>query len=167
MARAPGYLLTWRTYGTWLHGEPGSVDHKHNGYGQPYAPTDPGRVAFLRERMKDPPFTLSPIARQIVDKVMRDHCARRQWQLLALAVRSNHVHVVIGEPEPPPELIVQQLKMWGTRRLREHRIIGPSQRAWAEHASTRYLFEPGSVADKVHYVLFEQDEPAPQRDEIG
>jgi len=59
----------------------------------------------------------SPIARQLVDTVMRDHCERRQWQLLALAVRSNHVHVVVGQPDPPPELLVQQLKVWATRRF--------------------------------------------------
>src|SRR5690606_2597374 len=163
MPRAPGYFLTWRTYGTWLHGEPGAVDHNHNILGQPRAPVDPERVAFLRERLKHEPVVLSPIARQLVDKVMREHCERRQWRLLALAVRSNHVHVVIGEPEPPPELIVQQLKMWATRRLREHRIIGPAQRAWAEHASTLYLFEPGSVEEKIHYVLFEQNAPDPDR----
>ena len=163
MPRAPGYFLTWRTYGTWLHGEPGSVDHEHNLFGQPYGAPDPGRVEFIRHRMRDEPLILLSIARLLVDNVIRDHCARRNWKLLALAVRSNHLHVVIADPEPPPELIVQQLKMWATRKLREHRIIGPHQRAWANHASTLYLFEPGAVAEKVRYVLTMQDNPPPER----
>src|SRR5690606_18526666 len=90
-----------------------------------------------------------------------EHCQRRDWRLLALSVRSNHVHVVIGDPEPPPEMIVQQLKMWATRRLRPHHIVGPKQRVWAEHASTLYLFEPGSVGEKIRYVLTLQDNPPP------
>ncbi|MDX6500593.1 MAG: hypothetical protein QOG23_3853 [Blastocatellia bacterium] len=30
-----GYLITFRSYGTWLHGQSGSVDRFHNAYGTP------------------------------------------------------------------------------------------------------------------------------------
>jgi hypothetical protein len=30
-----GYLITFRSYGTWLHGREGSVDRFHNAYGRP------------------------------------------------------------------------------------------------------------------------------------
>jgi REP element-mobilizing transposase RayT len=88
---------------------------------------------------------------------MRDHCRIRKWDLRALAVRSNHVHVVIADPLIKPEPIVKQLKEWGPRKLREHRIVGVTQRVWAEHASTIYLFEPGSLEEKVEYVNKMQD----------
>jgi hypothetical protein len=32
------YLITFRSYGTWLHGKEGSVDRFHNVYGQPKLP---------------------------------------------------------------------------------------------------------------------------------
>jgi hypothetical protein len=33
------YLITFRSYGTWLHGDPrGSVDRFHNVYGKPRLP---------------------------------------------------------------------------------------------------------------------------------
>lgn len=159
---APGYFLTWHTYGTWLHGDDaGSVDDEHNTFGTPRLESDPSRFARARGMLTDPPLTLTATQRILVDKVMRDHCTLRGWKLLALSVRSNHVHVVIGEPMIEPEVIVKQLKDWGTRRLRSHRIVGIKQRVWAEHASTIYLYEAGSVVEKVEYVLTMQDRPPP------
>lgn len=91
--------------------------------------------------------------------VTRDHCRLRAWDLRALAVRSNHVHAVIADPEIEPEPIVKQLKEWGTRKLRSHRIIAPRQHAWADHASTVYLYEPRALAAKVDYILTMQESP--------
>ncbi len=159
---APGYFLTWHTYGTWLHGdEAGSVDHGHNTFGAPRLGQDQERFDRELHALQHEPVTLSLTARILVDDVMRRHCRIRAWDLRALAVRSNHVHVVIANPESPPEQMVKQLKEWGTRKLREHRIIGPRQRAWADHASTGYLYEPGSLDEKIVYVLEMQEAPPP------
>ncbi len=162
MPLAPGYFLTWHTYGTWIHGDgAGSVDDSNNEFGAPRLAPDPARFVRAVRRQSSPPFVLSPIARQLVSKVMREHCRIRDWSLRALNVRSNHVHVVLAEPEVPPETIVKQLKEWGTRKLRSHRLAGPSQRVWADHASTIYLFEPGALAKQTHYVNEMQDDPPP------
>ena len=162
MVLAPGYFLTWHTYGTWLHGDgAGSVDHLHNQFGAPRLDPDPRRFQEARSRMKDPPLVLEPAARLVVDTIMRKHCQIRTWDLRALRVRSNHVHVVIGDPQIDPETIVKQLKDWGTRTLRSHRIVGMKQRVWEDHASTIYLFEPGSLPRAIEYVLTMQDAPAP------
>jgi REP element-mobilizing transposase RayT len=155
---APGYFLTWHTYGTWLHGDDaGSVDRGHNEFGTPRLAPDRARFERALGELKTEPLVLSNTARILVGKVMRDHCAIRAWDLRALSVRSNHVHVVIADPTVKPEFMVQQLKDWGTRKLRSHRIIGTTQRAWAEHASTIYLFEPGSLEAKIKYVNEMQD----------
>jgi REP element-mobilizing transposase RayT len=154
----PGYFLTWHTYGTWLHGEAaGSVDKDHNAFNSPRLPPDSARFAGERSMMKDEPFVLSSMARLLVDAVIREHCRLRQWDLRALAVRSNHVHVVVARPSVGPEPIVKQLKDWGTRKLRSHRLAGPRQRVWADHASTLYLYEPGSLDDTTNYVLTMQE----------
>jgi len=161
---APGYLLTWHTYGTWLHGDDaGSVDVEHNRFSTPRLAADPMRFQRELAALKHPPFVLLPLARTLVESVMREHCRIRAWQLLALAVRSNHVHVLIGVPSVEPEIIVKQLKEWGTRRLRSHRIAGPQQRVWADHASTEYLYEKGSVDSAMDYVLRMQDSVSQER----
>jgi REP element-mobilizing transposase RayT len=109
--------------------------------------------------MLHPPLVLSQVARVLVDKVMREHCRIRSWDLRALAVRSNHVHVVIAAPAIEPEPIVKQLKEWGTRTLQSHRIIGMRQLAWADHGSTIYLYEAGSLEKAIAYVLEAQNAP--------
>src|SRR5262249_22110119 len=147
------------TYGTWLHGDDaGSVDANHNRFGMPRIQPDESRFNQARRAMTEPPMLLSPITRILVDAVMREHCRLREWDLRALAVRSNHVHAVIASPTIAPEPIVKQLKEWATRNLRSHRLAAPHQHVWAEHASTIYLYEPGSLDDKIRYVLTMQDD---------
>ncbi|HZW07081.1 MAG TPA: transposase, partial [Phycisphaerales bacterium] len=110
------------------------------------------------EKLRVPPDILSGIARTIVDTVIREHCGLRGWSLAALAVRTNRVHVVIVNPSVTPETIVQQLKQWATRRLRGQQLCGASDPVWARHASTRFLYEKGTVEKAVDYVLNHQDE---------
>ncbi len=170
---APAYFLTWHTYGTWLHGDDaGSIDTNHNTHGAPRLPTDPARHNRDLRALTDPPYILSPIGRVLVDKIMREHCQRKGWTLRALAVRSNHVHVVIlsrdqSKDVVEAELMVKQLKEWGTRKLRSQRLAGPKQRVWADHGSTIHLFEPGSLEAAVQYVLTMQDGPPAGHSRIG
>jgi hypothetical protein len=43
------YLITFRSYGTWLHGDPrGSVDRFHNVYGTPRLPPNSQREKYER-----------------------------------------------------------------------------------------------------------------------
>jgi len=54
-----GFLITFRSYGTWLHGdERGSVDRNHRAYGTPMLPSSSLRVSRDRMLMKQPPVTL-------------------------------------------------------------------------------------------------------------
>ena len=50
------FFITFRTYGTWLHGDPrGSVDRQHNRYGTPYLPPNKLRQKYERRLLKQPP----------------------------------------------------------------------------------------------------------------
>jgi hypothetical protein len=129
----------------------------HNEHGSPRVAPDKERFERVLRDLKHPPLVLSQIARKLVDAIMRKHCQIRKWDLRTIKVRSNHVHVVIADPLVEPEMMVQQLRDWGTRTLRAHRIIGVKQRAWAHHGSTIYLFEPGSLEKAIKYVSEMQD----------
>ena len=158
------YFLTWHTYGTWLHGDPaGSVDSAHNRYGSSHIGDHPKRLERAKSRMNDEPFTLTAEAREAVETIIAKHCEHRTWRLHALSVRSNHVHVVVSAPETTPEELVRQLKQWGTRVLRDRGFAGPDQRVWADHASTRYLFNEEAVAAATRYTLEGQDRSAGHR----
>src|SRR5688500_9648120 len=91
-----GYLITFRTYGTWLHGdERGSMDRReYNVYGE--MKIAPNALARSRDRnlMKSPPFEMDAAARSVVKEAIREVCAFRNYGLFALNVRTNHVHLV-------------------------------------------------------------------------
>jgi len=106
--------------------------------------------------MKHEPVLLGEQERRIVDSTIRAHAKVRLWTLDAVNVRTNHVHVVVDPGEIKPEPVVAQFKAWATRRLREAGLRTASDRLWADHASTRYLFDPCSVRAAVDYVLHRQ-----------
>jgi len=120
MGNPRAYLLTWTAYGAWLHGdERGSVDDRHNAYGAPNADGDRWRRQWSASRLTEPPFVLSPEMRDAVDRMIRKHCSVRGWPLVALNVRSNHVHAVVGWRGKPPERVMTELKSWSTRALKQ------------------------------------------------
>jgi len=152
------YFLTWRTYGTWLHGDDrGSVDREHNTYGAALLRPEPACVERNCGRMRDRPVVLDQEQRRHVDLAIRSRCLAAGWELLALNVRTNHVHVVLGASEPPDQVMVS-LKAWATRRLRECGLA-PSGRTWARHGSTRYIWDATGLAHVCLYVTDLQDSP--------
>lgn len=56
-----GYLITFRSYGTWLHGKQGSVDRFHNAYGTPKLPADDARYRYNRRALAQPPVKLDAL----------------------------------------------------------------------------------------------------------
>src|SRR5258708_38386433 len=92
-----GYLITFRCYGTWLHGdERGSIDRFHRRYKAPYLPRSDRRVDLSLRKLKSQPSALDSRQRRIVDNAIRGVCKYREWLLHAINVRTNHVHTVVS-----------------------------------------------------------------------
>jgi REP element-mobilizing transposase RayT len=152
------YFLTWTCYGTWLHGDArGSVAPGWNSPGTETIAPHPRREQFEARRMTSPPFELGPAARQVVNRVLADHAAQRDWELLAVNVRSNHVHAIVRPAGLKPERMLAEFKAWSTRRLREQGHAAPDATLWTRHGSTRYLWTPANVEAAVVYVVEGQD----------
>ena len=153
------YFLTWTTYGTWLHGdERGSVDDEHNRFGEPVVEADDVRRRRVAGQMAEGRFVLDGRGRAVVERAVLDHAEVRRWRVDALAVRSNHVHVVVAAPSYSPETVAGQFKSWATRRLREAGLIEGRRRVWTKMGSTRRISTEASRAAAVDYVLNFQDE---------
>ena len=158
MSRPVAYLLTWNCYGAWLHGdERGSVDGSHDVIGADRCPTDLKRATAERRALVSQPMTLDATGRGIVEAAIRDHCRVRGWELVAVNVRSNHVHALVAAEETAPETVMGQFKAWGTRRLRDAGIVAGDAAVWARHGSTRYMWDEKSVAAAAVYVEEAQD----------
>src|SRR5438128_7346618 len=76
-----GYLITFRCYGTWLHGDKrGSIDRFHHRYESPYLPRSDRRRDLSERRLKSSPVTLDARQRLSVDNAIREVCSYRGWQ---------------------------------------------------------------------------------------
>ncbi|MBX9735978.1 MAG: transposase [Phycisphaerales bacterium] len=145
------YFITWTVRGTWLHfDERGSVDRAHNVYGTPILPPDAQRELAVADRASRPTELLTEDERLVIEGAIRDQCTHAGWGLLAVNVRTNHVHVVVVA-DYAPERAMQLFKSWSTRRLRErgHRT---DHALWTRHGSTRYLWTDNAVEGAIRYV---------------
>lgn len=154
------YLITFRTYGTWLHGdERGSIDLKHNVYGTPLLPPNPDQEHTAALKLNHAPVILNAEQRQAVERAVREVCRHRSYSLLAVNVRTNHVHAVVSAARRP-EPILDAFKAYATRKLRRLGLISETTKLWVRHGSTRYLWKERHVEKAMNYVLYAQgDDP--------
>jgi REP element-mobilizing transposase RayT len=153
-----GYLITIRTYGTWLHGdERGSVDRQHNQYDTPLLAPNVAHEAAARRACKHPALLLTPPMRRCVDQTIIDVCDFRRWTLHERNVRSNHAHVVVTADQTP-ERVMLTLKARCTLLLRRASLVGQHQEIWADHGSTKYLWNADQLRSACRYVLDHQAE---------
>ena len=153
------YFITFTTYGSWLHGRaPGSVDRLHNEVGTPFIPADQEREWAERQQLKESPYVLDEVRREVVLRTIQEVARHRGWALWALHVRSNHVHAVVTA-QATPEKVMADFKAYASRRLRE-RLGETAERArWTQHGSTLYLWTEEEVAAKVEYTVNGQGTP--------
>jgi len=156
-----GYLITFRTYGTWLHGETrGSVDRKnYNCYGKPGMPTNEKILIDERNELKTKPVILNTRQRAVVKSSLKRTSDVKKCELHAVNVRTNHVHAVVS-CTGKPEVIMNSFKSHATRDLRRRDLLEVNCRPWARHCSTRYLWTEDHLRKAIEYVLYGQgDEP--------
>lgn len=155
------YLITFRTFGTWLPGdERHSVDrHGKNVYGTPDISPNQALERAMNAEIKHTPIWLSNLQRRVVESAIVELCEHRQYLLRAINVRSNHVHAVVTSLRKP-ERIADAFKAFATKKLRVENLVDPGLRIWSRGKGRRYLWKPRQVELAVDYVLFGQgDQP--------
>ena len=141
------YLITFTTYGTWLHGdERGSVVKNHTFI-------DKDSILHKTENsiLKHSPIVLTKNQREIIERTIQEICEYRQWELKAINVRTNHVHAVVFAEESP-EKVMNDFKSYSTRRLREAGEFTHEEKIWTKHGSTRSIYGEKPLDAAIHYV---------------
>jgi REP element-mobilizing transposase RayT len=157
------YLITFRCYGTWLHGdERGSVNRFNNQYKTSYLPPQKKWIEINRQRLKGDAVTLNAPQRSCVEKAIRDTCLIRQWRLNAINVRTNHVHTVVSIGLIKPEKALNAFKANSTREMRQNDFWKYQHSPWADKGSKRYLWNERSVEMAVDYVINGQGDELPE-----
>ena len=155
------YLISFRAYGTWLHGDRrGSVDRFHNRYGTPRIPPNEQWRKYNLASLKQPPVKLSSRRRAAIENAIKETCKIRGWVLLALNARTNHIHTVVSA-NSKPEPVLNAFKANATREMREAGCWHSERSPWIPRGSKKYLWDEDAVSAAVVYVLYEQGEPLP------
>src|ERR1044072_3920069 len=156
------YLISFRSYGTWLHGDKrGSIDRFHNHYCDPYLPPNEAWHGHNHAQLKVDPFVLTARARGAVERAIRETCSLRKWHLQAFNVRTNHVHTVVTANRNPG-LVLNAFKANATRQLRQDRLWSHQFSPWVDKGSKVRLWNEQSVANAIDYVLYGQGEDLPK-----
>jgi REP element-mobilizing transposase RayT len=160
------YLISIRSYGTWLHGdERGSVDrHGYNVYGTPRLRPSKSLQDFMKEEMKGQPFLLDKARRVSILATVKKVCEHRGYELLAANIRTYHLHSVVSA-QVKPEKIINEFKAYATRHLRENQLAEAKQKVWSRGKSRRYLWKQKHVERAIDYVLFGQGGEIPDFDD--
>src|SRR5205823_1402029 len=112
------HLITFRSYGTWLHGDTrGSIDRSHNRYKSPYIPANKKWLAHNKSQLQCQPLIMNAKQRNSVELAVRQTCEKRKWDLQAVSVRTNHVHLVVSIGVQTPERALAAFKANATRQL--------------------------------------------------
>jgi REP element-mobilizing transposase RayT len=151
------YLITIRTFGTWLHGdERHSIDrHGKNIYGTPDIPANPKLKEIMKIEMNQKSIILDGLQRKCVKLAIKELCEQRKYNLQAINVRTNHTHAVVSA-QIKPERIADAFKAFATKKLREENLFERETQIWSRGRSRRYLWKPRNVIQAIDYVLYGQ-----------
>jgi hypothetical protein len=126
------YLITFTTYGAWLHGRDiGSVDKQHNDPNTPFLPPDPIREGAMHQNMSEPPYLLDAARRNVVLETIQEVSRHRNWRLLACHVRTTHAHSVVVA-DARPEKVMSDFKAYASRRLKERLGEPADAKRWTQ-----------------------------------
>jgi REP element-mobilizing transposase RayT len=157
------YLITFRTYGTWLHGdERGSINRFRNQYKSAFLPPQKSWLERNTAKLKSEPVKLDAKQRSYVEKAIRECCSFRDFVLMAINVRTNHVHSVVGGCDKGSGSILGAFKANATRELRKHGIWKLDHSPWVDKGSRRNLWNEDQLARAIDYVVNGQGDDLPK-----
>ena len=144
MPRTLGYLVTWTTYGTWLQGDERGYVKDGRVYAEDAALRQSNVAAMNQDRL-----LLTPEQQQVVRDAIRLYARRQGHKLLALAVRRDHFHIVLGYINEPLAGVVARYKTASRQALGG---VGVHGRTWTAGYDKRFCFDTESLRRRIRYV---------------
>jgi len=108
-----------------------------------------GLVRANREMQSGAAVRLGRSQKEVVRAAIVDCALKAGERLLAIAVQSNHVHVVVGSGGKDVGRIASRLKNAGYFSLRGQGFEG---KLWARGYNTKFCFDEGSLRGRIGYV---------------
>lgn len=158
--------LVWTAYGWWFPNDPrgswskeiwkpglkclaASFTRRNRRGRKPVQPTPPQLRRWLdtaQKQLKYRPVILDSQARNIARAAITKQAQLNQYELLALTVMPEHVHVVVRAHEHKYERIVRGFKAVSARELRKHLGLAASPATWHKRAVNGAAKREGTAA---------------------
>ena len=139
-----GFMITWTTYGTWLQGD--ERGYVKNGQ------IRPGNEALKKANkvlQSQDMVRLSKAQQEVVQTAIMKQAQLRDHHIYALAVRSNHIHIVLEyTPEPISRIVAYYKK---TARL-ALKATGHCGKLWTKGYDKRFCFDKKALEQRTKYV---------------
>jgi REP element-mobilizing transposase RayT len=101
--------------------------------------------------MTQAPYSLdTPHHRKIVADAIVEVSQHRRWGLIALHVRTTHLHAIV-ETNADPKKVINDWKAYATRALRAGGFAAMNTSVWAARGNSTPLRD--GVEDAIRYVL--------------
>ena len=144
MAKTLGYMVTWTTYGTWLQGDKRGYVRDGKIFGQ-----NPRLEQRNKKNQTGNIIKLTNKQQNIVRKAILEEARKMGQQVFAIAVCSNHIHIVVGYSGDGIETSVKHYKNSSMVALRKDGLVG---RVWTRGYDKRFCFDEKSLKNRIDYV---------------
>lgn len=144
MGNTVGYMVTWRMYGTWLQGDGRGYtkDGEHLG-------RDDVLFEANRNNLQGSAVRLTDDQKEPVEKSIGAEGRRAGEKIEAIAVCSDHVHVVVRHTGKNVGEFVGRSKAAGRGVLRGMGLCG---KVWARGYDKRFCFDEEALRQRIEYV---------------
>ncbi len=141
-------FITWTTYGSWLPGDRRGWRKWKKGEQQP----EPLLAEWCRGQMKESPIVLTRSQRSEVEEIIVKHASIRGWEIHAVSVRTNHVHIAVTAAAEPKK-VRDQFKANATRVLRQSSTPVSNKKVWTRGGDIEVIDTTDELARVVEYIL--------------
>jgi REP element-mobilizing transposase RayT len=149
-------MVTWTMYGNWLPGD--NRGYVKNGR---ILPANNRLLQANKARQKLPTVKLKTREKKIVRKEILAEAEKIGHEIIALAVCTNHVHLLAKPHSQSIEDLVGRYKSLTTRALWEH---GRKGRIWTKGYDKRFCFSENELTQRIQYVnKHNLDYPRPKK----
>jgi REP element-mobilizing transposase RayT len=163
------WFLTTTFYGTWLPGDefgfvsrvrdrrpdeaPSPVRREHNQVGTDYDRALKGLHRYATSFLKCEPIRIVLAHANALLPQFQETARHRGWELRAVAIMADHVHIVVGvKGDPDPDKVLGDLKAYGSRLLNRGWGRPASDTWWTYGGSTRKVHDVQHLHNVIEYV---------------
>jgi REP element-mobilizing transposase RayT len=149
MARMIGFMATWTTYGTWLQGS--KKGYVKNGI---TLKANPELEKSNKALLKHDEIKIPKNLRIIIKNAILKEAEEIGQKVFAIAIYSNHVHIVVEGIGKRCGYSVGRFKKAATKALRKY---GFYDKVWTKGFDKRYCYNEQELEKKIKYVQRHED----------